>query len=894
LYTEKVFKGDIFMRLFCALVCISKGLFLFANPQGFEAVTGEAACFYPDAQTLEVVTGKQAILEWHSFSIEEGETTRFVMPDHNSSVLNRVKGGDLSRILGSLESNGQVYLINPKGILVGEGAVVDTASFIASSFDILNEDFLKGNNIFCQGVDGSVINLGSITASDGAVRLIGNEVKLEGTIVALKTEERNGRTFLLGGAVHLHGNEVSLGQTAYVRASGVDGGGSVVIGGDHQDPDPESFNALIVNIDKEARIEADALLNGDGGYVSIWADVNSFYGTIFVRGGALSGNGGFAEVCSKGLLGYYGLTNTLAPCGTKGTLLLDPSTITISALPTSPNIGFGGICGSDTYCSKNDADANLNNSGLSDQLLLSNVVVYSTGDVNILANIYGPSDLTITAGGDVNILGASNMAGLIEINTGGLFINAVGSVNVQGGSTDLAFINLKANTVSISGETISLAGGEGTLSFVNVTAYSGGMTLTAASDIILQGSNNGTVSEVVLNTINGPIAMRSTSGSIYCNAGSRIGSGAYITSGGDLDIHANLQLAIVSTSSSAASLSGNGNATISATTMNMSGESPAYSAAIKNSSGDFAITANDVNLSSNASVVLLPGGFGNFNLSTTGDLFIANNSFITNQGAGSSMNIEAQGTVTLEASLGDVEIANYTANFSLITHADLIMTASSNGFSNITSSAPMNVISADNRIALTGSPMNSQPASMIFNNGTLNMQAGESLSFADYSLIKLNSNGAAASNMVLMAERGSCSLQGSFIYQYGGDLSILAGDSISFDSASFVSSKGNVALVVDNNFSTPPEIGPGAFVYPNGASLSAGNGKTMRIYTAMQGQNMMGSAARINGLTYKPSLEFVDTNQEFWGVYDPEVPAPTPSAPDPDGSFHFTIYYKNG
>ncbi len=168
------------------ILMLSASSAAFANPQGFQVAAGEASISYPDASTVEVTTGKQTIVNWDSFSVGQQETMRFVMPSSSSAVLNRVMGGDLSQILGTLEANGKVFLINPKGVLVGQDALVNTASFIASGFDIRNDQFLQGGDIAfeSQGVGGSVVNLGKITAWDGDVLLVGYKVSNEGTIEA--------------------------------------------------------------------------------------------------------------------------------------------------------------------------------------------------------------------------------------------------------------------------------------------------------------------------------------------------------------------------------------------------------------------------------------------------------------------------------------------------------------------------------------------------------------------------------------------------------------------------------------------------------------------------------------------------------------------------------------
>src|ERR1700752_3387897 len=97
-----------------------------ANPTGANVVRGTAA-IHQAGNLLQITNSPNAILNWQQFSIGAGETTRFIQQSPASAVLNRVVGGDPSRILGMLESNGRVFLINPNGIVFGAGSRVDVA-----------------------------------------------------------------------------------------------------------------------------------------------------------------------------------------------------------------------------------------------------------------------------------------------------------------------------------------------------------------------------------------------------------------------------------------------------------------------------------------------------------------------------------------------------------------------------------------------------------------------------------------------------------------------------------------------------------------------------------------------------------------------------------------------
>ncbi|MEM9446348.1 MAG: filamentous hemagglutinin N-terminal domain-containing protein, partial [Verrucomicrobiota bacterium] len=98
---------------------------------------------------------------------------------------NRVVTGAPSELLGTLNSNGQVYLINPNGILVGSNATIDTGGFVASTLDVSNEQFMSGADLTFMGdSQASVINQGVIKGRTSDVVLIAREVHNEGIIEA--------------------------------------------------------------------------------------------------------------------------------------------------------------------------------------------------------------------------------------------------------------------------------------------------------------------------------------------------------------------------------------------------------------------------------------------------------------------------------------------------------------------------------------------------------------------------------------------------------------------------------------------------------------------------------------------------------------------------------------
>ena len=157
---------------------------IYANPQLANVAKGNVS-LQSQNNTLTITAPDKAIINWHDFSINAQEITKFIQPSSTSCVLNRVIGKNISSLLGLLEANGKILLINPNGIIIGEKGRINTASFLASTFDILDKDFLHQNEILFKGDNkASIVNLGSVTAINGDVIFIAYKIDNKGTVQA--------------------------------------------------------------------------------------------------------------------------------------------------------------------------------------------------------------------------------------------------------------------------------------------------------------------------------------------------------------------------------------------------------------------------------------------------------------------------------------------------------------------------------------------------------------------------------------------------------------------------------------------------------------------------------------------------------------------------------------
>ena len=141
-------------------------------------------------------------IDWTKLSTAPNEALVFAQPNAQAIALNRITGSSPSTLLGSLTANGQVFILNPNGILFGAGSQVNVGGLVASTLSMSNADFMAGNHFFTKdpGSTGTVVNQGTIAAANGGyIALLAPEVRNEGTLTAT-----------LGTALLAAGNKVTL------------------------------------------------------------------------------------------------------------------------------------------------------------------------------------------------------------------------------------------------------------------------------------------------------------------------------------------------------------------------------------------------------------------------------------------------------------------------------------------------------------------------------------------------------------------------------------------------------------------------------------------------------------------------------------------------------------
>lgn len=119
------------------------------------------------------------LIKWVDFSIGSGEKVTFDAKNY----LNYVTGSARSDILGTLTGGGNIYLVNPNGILIGDGATVNVGSLYLSTKKLTADqlaNYSAATGALFQNDNaavGDVINLGNLNA---------NVISVEGNNITFK------------------------------------------------------------------------------------------------------------------------------------------------------------------------------------------------------------------------------------------------------------------------------------------------------------------------------------------------------------------------------------------------------------------------------------------------------------------------------------------------------------------------------------------------------------------------------------------------------------------------------------------------------------------------------------------------------------------------------------
>ena len=177
-------------KLYAAMLIASQWMAagqLWAAPEGGEVVGGEGVIEQSGVDTLIHQATERLAIDWQSFDVAANERVEFIQPSSSSIALNRVLSNNGTQILGRIDSNGQVMVVNPNGVVFGKDSIINVGGMIASGMSIDPASFINGDFTLnsLEGTEGKVINYGIINAATGgSVTLVGQQVQNDGLISA--------------------------------------------------------------------------------------------------------------------------------------------------------------------------------------------------------------------------------------------------------------------------------------------------------------------------------------------------------------------------------------------------------------------------------------------------------------------------------------------------------------------------------------------------------------------------------------------------------------------------------------------------------------------------------------------------------------------------------------
>lgn len=380
-----------------------------AAPTGGQVTAGSGAISQTGSNTTINQASQNLSLNWQSFNIGAHESVNFMQPNASAIAVNRIADTSASQILGSLNSNGQVFLINPNGIVFGAGAQVNVGGLVASTLGMSDSDLSAATRHFSGSGTGAVINHGTIAAAPGGyVALLGREVSNQGTIrtpggtAALGAGSAVSLSFDANHLLSMQVDQSTLSTLAENKQLIVADGGQVLMSAGARN----SLLASVVN--NTGVVQAQTVANHNGRIMllaGMAAGTTEVSGTLDASA-PNGGDGGFIETSSAHVRvsDAAHITTKAAAGGQTGAWLIDPQDYTIAA-------SGGDITGS-------TLSSNLGSSSIT--ILSNSGGAAGSGNINVNDAVnWSANTLTLTAANNINVnavMTASGSAGLV-LNT---------------------------------------------------------------------------------------------------------------------------------------------------------------------------------------------------------------------------------------------------------------------------------------------------------------------------------------------------------------------------------------------------------------------------------------------------------------------------------------------
>ena len=142
-----------------------------SQPQ-LDTITSGTATIQQEATTTTITqTSHSTTLNWNSYNINQGHTITYNQPSTSSIAINNIKDTNPSQILGNINANGRIILLNPNGFYIGPNSTISANTFIAAAANLQQTTYNQNTNTLTlnnpqQTLTGDITLHGTITTTN--------------------------------------------------------------------------------------------------------------------------------------------------------------------------------------------------------------------------------------------------------------------------------------------------------------------------------------------------------------------------------------------------------------------------------------------------------------------------------------------------------------------------------------------------------------------------------------------------------------------------------------------------------------------------------------------------------------------------------------------------------
>ncbi|WP_298241882.1 leukotoxin LktA family filamentous adhesin [uncultured Bradyrhizobium sp.] len=551
--------------------------------------------------TTSTVSGNNAFNSFSQFSVGQGNTVNLQLPTGTQNLVNIVRDAPVY-VNGTLNSymngaiGGNVYFADPKGFVVGRSGVVNVGSLNVSTPTREFTDSLIGaggqinqsavGNLmagsFPVSPDGNIRIYGRVNAQDG-VRLTGQNVFVGGATqrdianldhAAKFAASVNSKGLRSASSITVSNGSIHIGAVNNARVNGR-------LTARSKTSTPSNITVQAGNnieIGKNARLSI-ASKTGDAGEIRLKAAQNlTVSGGAKFNASAKTGNAGLVDFSANGVIdvGQGIKVNLSADNGKAGTLLIDPTDLVlgdaaqgdtgVTLSNSSVAAAINGLSAGATYLIQADNSVTLAAHAVVDTRRLD-TNGYSTGNANdirieariidiqagaqILAQAVNSASTHYTSGNvtlaatasDSKLSGQATATSGITVDgriTGGdITIASVSTASSSFTSSVPGLFTLVGTTLAAS--MLGINGGYVAASATATVNINGNANINGTGNVSIASHGSETAQDpAIASTLIGgsPIGAAAVVGKIDGNVSTNVASGATISAGGNLGIHA--------------------------------------------------------------------------------------------------------------------------------------------------------------------------------------------------------------------------------------------------------------------------------------------------------------------------------------------------------------------